>query len=233
TFKGRGQPIRYLLADNDIPHEDSIIQGFSEAAAADAKVNPLTLDKIFSDSFDKDYSYTEEWKKLKSEVPFNVLPVLKTPEGPVISQTNAILRYLARKYDLYGTTEDDVTQIDILIEHESEGREQIYVRGYSDYHATQREKLVRFILPDNLRPLENELKKNNGGTGFLVGDKISFADYKIADFLDTCLAVDSTILDPYPLLKAYLERILLRPKIAELRGKEPYKSMTFLGCRII
>ncbi|CAH1801760.1 unnamed protein product, partial [Owenia fusiformis] len=171
--KARAHAIRYLLADNGIPHEDIIIPFLSEAGVADVEANGITLDRIFSDAYDMNVNLSEEWNTLKPDMPFNVLPVLKTPEGKLISQANAILRFLARKYDLYGTTDDDVTQIDILTEHESEGREQIYVKAYGDY-AIQREKLVKLILPDNLRPLENELKKNNGGTGFLVGKKISF-----------------------------------------------------------
>ncbi|CAH1783188.1 unnamed protein product [Owenia fusiformis] len=231
-IKARAQPIRYLLVDNGIPYEDELIPVWrNEDACEKFRKGEFNLDDINSGLFQPDFS--KEWLEKKSKMPYGQVPALETDDGLKIAPTNAILRYLARKFKLCGSTDEQATEIDMLFEFESELRERMYSMIYSNFYNGSREKLSNIVMPRGLTILEGELKKNKGGVGFLVGDEITFVDYKVADLLDTCKAVDPKALDAFPALNGYFDRIIARPKIAELREKEPYKSMTFVGAKYI
>ncbi|CAH1783187.1 unnamed protein product, partial [Owenia fusiformis] len=115
---------------------------------------------INSGLFQPDFS--KEWQDKKASMPYGQVPVLETEDGLKIAQTNAILRHLARKFKLYGSTDEQATEIDMLIEFESDLRERIYTMVYSNYFNGNREKLSNFVIPQGLTILEGLLKKNNG-----------------------------------------------------------------------
>lgn len=48
-------------------------------------------------------------------MPFGMLPVLEI-EGKVVSQSNAVARYLARQYGLTGKDEWEALQCDVLVD---------------------------------------------------------------------------------------------------------------------
>lgn len=88
NIRGRAEPIRLVLEELQIPYNDNQIQ-------------------------------MDEWYQIKPKFPFEQLPVYeeKLPSGKrTIPQTHAILRYLARKYNLYGKSEDEMIRCDVLEE---------------------------------------------------------------------------------------------------------------------
>jgi glutathione S-transferase len=84
-----------------------------------------------------------------------------------------------------------------------------------------------------LRHLENCLASNRGGTGFFVGDSLTYAD--IAVFHLVC-AAESQLPDRFealniPLLKAFQGRIAQRNKIAAYLRSErrrPFSGKAFM-----
>ena len=59
-----------------------------------------------------------EWPEHKPKMPFGQAPVLEvTDDGKTvqIAQSGAIARFLARKYNLYGKNETEMTEIDMQV----------------------------------------------------------------------------------------------------------------------
>ncbi|KAG8535073.1 hypothetical protein GDO81_029513, partial [Engystomops pustulosus] len=54
---------------------------------------------------------------------------------------------------------------------------------------------------------EKILSKNSKGKKFLVGDKITYADYNLLDTLQCNLDLSPPCLSTYPLLSGYVERL--------------------------
>jgi len=68
-------------------------------------------------------------------------------------------------------------------------------------------------LPVQLGYFERLLAKNKEGKGYFVGDNFTIADAKVWSVLDGHTSMDSTVLDKYPLLKAFYSRVAARDNI--------------------
>lgn len=172
--------------------------------------------------FDVEHVSGESWATLKPKTLFGQIPMLKDGDFELV-QSNAILRYLARKHGLYGKNNEEAALIDMINDQQEDIR-LAYIRMIYKEYDTGKEPYIK-ALPDQLASLEKVLSRNNGGDGFLVGDSISFADYTIFDILDNHLVLSPTCLDNFPKLKAFHGRMAARPKIAAYRDSDTYKSL--------
>nr|XP_033200190.1 hematopoietic prostaglandin D synthase-like [Bombus vancouverensis nearcticus] len=55
------------------------------------------------------------WPEYKDSMPYKMLPVLEI-DGKPVAQSNAVARYLAKKYDLMGRNEWDAMICDVLVD---------------------------------------------------------------------------------------------------------------------
>lgn len=116
--------------------------------------------------------------------PLGKVPLLETPEGPIY-ESNAILRYLARKQNaLYGANAFEVAQVDQWLDfHNSE----IDPTAFSTFAAVagwmpaSKEKFTEAKkgLKEAVKVLDTHLK----GRKFLVGESVTIADITIASVL--------------------------------------------------
>ncbi|KPP66035.1 Pi-class glutathione S-transferase-like [Scleropages formosus] len=152
----------------------------------------------------------EEWMKgdLKKTCLFGQLPKLKDGDL-VLYQSNAILRHLARKHGLYGKDGKEAALIDMMNDSIEDLRVK-YLRMIYQEYETGKEKYIK-ELPGHLCYFEAILAKCP--SGFLVGDKISFADYNLYDFLVVQKILCCKCLDNFPSLKGYVDKIGSRPKV--------------------
>jgi len=164
----------------------------------------------------------EDWPKVKLTTKFGQVPILRDGDFEV-AQSNAILRYLARKHGLYGANDKEASLIDQLNDQQEDVRN-TYVRFIYFEYDTEKDKYIAAV-PDKLAVFEKLLGQNNKGAGFFVGSKVSFVDYSIFDLLDNFLVLSPTSLDKFPLLKAFHSRIAAREKIAKLRQTDRFKKM--------
>ena len=58
----------------------------------------------------------ENWPAMKKETPFHILPILEV-DGQVIGQSNAIGRFLAKRFNLYGNDDIEQAKVDALIDY--------------------------------------------------------------------------------------------------------------------
>jgi len=183
-WKGRGRAefIRLMLAAADIDFEEK-----------------QYLDK------------PEDIEKLKNEglLQFNQVPLLQW-NGLNMVQTGAIVRYIARKYGLFGTNEEDAFRIDMLSEGGRDFNNFFMGFGFGDDKVIIG-KLKSETFPRYLPIFEKIL--SNGDGKFLVGGQLSLADISLLEPLLNMEEKFQDELGAFPKLKDYLAHIKNVPGI--------------------
>lgn len=181
---------------------------------------------------DNGIAYEEEivnfndWPARKPNTVLGQLPIVFDGDFQ-IGQSNAILRYAARKHGLYGKDDKEAALIDMLNDQQEDCRVAYLGMIYKAYE-TEKDSFIKG-LPDKLTVFEKMLGKNHGGSGYFVGAKPSFVDYTIFDLLDNFVVLTSPCLDSFPLLKAFHARMAAKDKIAKHRASEAFQKMPING----
>lgn len=128
---------------------------------------------------------------------FDQLPLLQI-DGLNIVQKMAAVRYLARKYGLYGNDNAEATQIDILSE------------SIIDFGGGAKEEKNQ----DKYMPrLERCLRGGSGG--FLVGGSLSFVDVTLFKVIDDVVATNGDgFLGKYPAIAGHYQMMQANERIA-------------------
>ncbi|GMT16135.1 hypothetical protein PFISCL1PPCAC_7432, partial [Pristionchus fissidentatus] len=152
----------------------------------------------------------DEWQKIKPTFAFGQVPCLK--EGRLeIPQSGAIIRHLARKYKLDGETEEEKVFVDFF----AEGLRDIHMEYvnmiYGAYET--KDQFLATVYPVEWAKIEKLLKKHENGEKFVIGDKLSYADYMLFEELDIALILSSSSLDAFPVLKAFHARFAQRDNL--------------------
>ncbi|XP_077883083.1 glutathione S-transferase Mu 4 isoform X2 [Ictidomys tridecemlineatus] len=139
-------------------------------------------------------------EKFKLGLDFPNLPYLI--DGPHrITQSNAILRYIARKHNLCGETEEEKIRVDILENQAMDISNELARVCYSpDFEKLKPEYLER--LPEVLKLFSQFLGKKP----WFVGDKITFVDFLAYDILDLHRIFHPKCLDEFSNLKDFVSR---------------------------
>ena len=211
-IRGLGQPIRFLLVSADVP--------FSEV-----RLGVLQDGTILHENKEG-----EDWGSVRSklDMPFPNLPYLIDTSGPSpvsLSQSNAILRYLARRFDFYGDSEADRIEIDILQEQAYDFRNEIIGTAYTlgEGYSAAFEHFSNNTLPQYLDGFENYLTSRDQGNYF-VGSRLSLVDFVLYElFWQMTLMVPSSITDTSrPTLFAFIREFEKEPKIANYMQSQNY-----------
>nr|pir mu-class glutathione S-transferase hGSTYBX - hamster [Cricetinae gen. sp.] len=148
-------------------------------------------------------------EKFKLGLDFPNLPYL-IDGSHKITQSNAILRYIARKHDLCGETEEERIQLDILENQAMDTRMQLAMVCYSpDFEKRKPEYLEG--LPEKMKLYSEFLGKRS----WFAGDKITYVDTLIYDVLDQHRIFAPKCLDAAPNLKDFLARFEGLKKISD------------------
>jgi len=167
-FNGKGiaETSRILLAASGYEYEDHRYP---------LKINDWATYNFTRDEFDKDKA-DGKLSKSMGKVPF--LEV----DGTIISQSKAIERYIAHRFNFMGSNEIEAAVIDSYCE---------YLRDFKyDYHVEKRkknketmEKWFGETLKEKLEKFDNLLIINETHRQFSMGNKLSLADVSIYSFL--------------------------------------------------
>ncbi|OQV22674.1 putative Glutathione S-transferase 4 [Hypsibius exemplaris] len=164
---------------------------------------------------------TKEWASLKPKTPFRQIPILEF-DGKQFGQSHAITRYLAKKHKLAGTNDE----------------EQLLVDGVADYVKDIFAARLKWWFekdPETKKKLQEEYFKTNlvaqaeilqallkeGGGQFFVPSGVTFADFVVANEFFSLKKHYPTALEPFPELKAHLERVHNLPGIKEWVAQRP------------
>ncbi|XP_066103031.1 glutathione S-transferase Mu 1-like [Saccopteryx bilineata] len=118
-----------------------------------------------------------------------------------LTQSNAILRYIARKHNLCGETEEEKIRMDVL-ENEIMDVRMYNIRiCYSpDFEKLKPEFLN--VLPDKMKQFSQFLGKRS----WFAGDKLTYVDFLAYDLLDVLCLFEPKCLDAFPNLKDFMVR---------------------------
>uniref|UniRef100_A0A8C0ZUX6 Glutathione S-transferase n=1 Tax=Castor canadensis TaxID=51338 RepID=A0A8C0ZUX6_CASCN len=178
-FRGMTHPIRLLLEYTDSSYEEKRY--------------------TIGDAPDYDRS---QWlsEKFTLGLDFPNLPYL-IDGARKITQSNAILHYIARKHDLCGETEEEKIRVDILENQVWDTRLQLGMMCYNpDFEKLKPEFLEG--LPEKMKLYSQFLGKRP----WFAGDKITFVDFIAYDVLDQHRIFEPKCLDAFPNLKDFLSR---------------------------
>ena len=166
------------------------------------------------------------WKDLKSKMPFGKVPMYEDGEF-TIHESHAIYRYLARKHDLYGDTEGERIQCEMLEQVLSDAVEAFSRLTWSSHFEEKRPGFIDNQLHNTLDNLEYYLARSARGPDFWVGNRLTYIDFLGWTYLDCVRALTGGIVGEYPNLAHLKQGFENRPKIREyLQSDRRAKTIT-------
>nr|AIT99308.1 glutathione S-transferase sigma 7 [Brachionus koreanus] len=182
----RGEFIRFILSYAGVEFEDNRVKG-------------------------------EDWPSLKPTTPFGQVPVLEVKKGSKvteIAQSQAIARYLANEFGLYGRNNLENAVIDMYGAQLGD----LFDAFSTSFNSNTTLSFFTEVWPRNFQFFEDRLNKN--GNGFLVGKRLSWADIYLSQMTDFIQNKDE-FLNKFPLVKALDKKVRSIPKIADWIKRRP------------
>ena len=210
AIRGLGQPIRFLLVH------------------AEAAFSEMRFGVNHDGSIAKEES--QDWATHKEllTVPFPNLPYLIDSSGPNevrMTQSNSIMRYLARCLNYYGDTESDVLCIDTLQDEAYDFRNAIVSTAYTlgtEYEAAFNE-FTSTTVPRYLDGFDKYLYSRGISTHF-VGSRISLVDFILYELIwQVSIMVPGSITKiSRPSLHKFIETFEKNPQIVAYMVSNEY-----------
>jgi len=211
-IRGLGQPIRFLLVSADVPFSEIRLGVLQDGTLLNENKEGL------------------DWGSVREtlDMPFPNLPYLidNSEQPPIkLSQSNAILRYLARRFDFYGDSESDRVAIDVLQDEAYDFRNEIIDTAYTlgESYKAKFENFSTDALPRYLDGFENYLARCDFNN-FFVGNRLSLVDFILYElFWQMTTMVPNSITDSNrPRLFAFIEAFEQEPRVADYMNSENY-----------
>jgi len=201
-IRGLAAPLRYLLA---YAGED-----FEDERYAVGPPPEYSRDKWFSVKFTLGLAFPN--------LPYYMDDKVK------LTETNAIFRYLARKYNLYG--DDDIAKancdqiLEITMDFRNGFVRLCYGSGFEENKAGYIEGAKK-----KLETFEAFL----GDKPFFAGDKVTACDFHMYEMLDAHQTFSSSILDGCPKLQQFCQRIRDLPAIKAYLASDKFSARPING----
>jgi len=161
-----------------------------------------------------------DWLSVKPTTPFGQLPVYteRSDAGEiVIAESGAILRHLARRFDMYGNTRIHYAICDALADFVADARTNYIPIAYAALMKTPEDTIAKYwdALPQTLGHLERALTRSTApDAGWFVCDTVTFADVATFDYLDGLETLKPDCLRAHPGLVAFVARFRALPTVA-------------------
>jgi len=169
----------------------------------------------------------EEWERVKDRIPIQKLPILRVNNQMKIYYLNAIVRYLAREFHLYGTGNNDHTIVDIIFELNYEFQKKLFEQINNSMDNEQKKLILTQFLTDHglnyLNQLEKLFKIFNRQGPFYLGTQISLADLIVYQTINYFIDIDSKLLDNYSHLQQARHHLEKHPQLANYFNKKNFK----------
>ncbi|CAI9740327.1 glutathione S-transferase Mu 3-like [Octopus vulgaris] len=137
-----------------------------------------------------------------------------------ISQSNAILRYIARKHNLLGESEKDKILVDVMENQAMDFRNGFVRLCYGPNYDKNKPEYLKSV-HTSLQDFEKYLGKHT----WFGGEKVTFVDFPMYELLDQHKAFDCKLLENYPKLNAFLKRFEELPKIKAYHQSKEYVKL--------
>lgn len=141
-----------------------------------------------------------------------------------LTQSTAILRYLARKHCLDGITEEEKVRAVLAEQQIIDFRTSMIRTCYNhEFEKIKSEFVVN--VPSQLKLFEAFL----GDRDFLAGDNVTYVDFMAYETFDFYRLLIPTVFTGFPSLKAYQDRIESLPELQEYLHSTTYKRWPIFG----
>ncbi len=171
----------------------------------------MMLEDLGIDYEDKAIAF-RQWRDLKPQMPFGKMPMYQ--EGDLtIYESHAIYRYLARKHDLYGNTEMDVINCEILEHVLSDAIEAFARLSWSRDFENKRQDFIDGPLTTTLTNMERYLSDLPRDKDYWVGRSLTYIDFIGWNYLDFARALAGNIVNDFPNLKRVKTAFESRPRV--------------------
>ncbi|KAK3609069.1 hypothetical protein CHS0354_011827 [Potamilus streckersoni] len=134
-----------------------------------------------------------------------------------VTQSNAIIRYIARKHDLLGKTEQEKVAVDVLLDQAMDFRNALVNLVYFGDYEKSKDGYFK-ELPQKLHGFEAFL----GDKPFFTGSKITAPDFVLYELLDQHRLMKEGCLTDFPKLLAFLDRIEAEPNIKAYMASDKF-----------
>lgn len=160
------------------------------------------------------------WPEFKPKTPLGQMPVLVERDGTSerqIAQSGAILRHLARVFDLYGADEAHKTQADFIAETANDWRAKFAPVQFAGFMNTDKAVIEKYWadLNTTLAVFDRLLGDND----FFASKSATYADALVFDTLDGNVGLKADCLSSFPRLAAFVDRFRVLPGVAEYVAK--------------
>jgi len=136
-----------------------------------------------------------------------------------ITQSNAILRHIARKHKLDGETAVEKAVVDMLLDVVMDLRNAVVRLCYNkDYES---------LKGDHLKSVQASFalyEKKLGDNDWFAGNKITVPDFHFYEMFAQHLLMFPGCFDAYPKIKAFVARFENLPKVKEYLAREDVKN---------
>jgi glutathione S-transferase len=168
----------------------------------------------------RDVDSRQKFVFLASELPFGKIPMLQI-DGMEIIETQAILRYLARRAGLAGQSDFEILLVDQLVEAVRDWLTPVIAAPFVKQNAykttgNRNDSEVVAKMKEHFAKSADRFEtilKSNGGM-YLVGKSITYADILVAHcitwYVEEC---GGEILEPYPTLVDLQNSIISIPNV--------------------
>lgn len=165
--------------------------------------------------FEEEFLETrEQYEKLLKDgrLLFGQVPLVEI-DGMLLTQTRAILSYLAAKHSLYGKDLKERLRIDMYVD----GTQDLMMMIAGAPFKSPQEKEENYALivtkaKTRYFPAFEKILKDHG-EAFLVGNQLSWADIQLLEVILMVEELHAPVLSDFPLLQAFKTRISNIPTI--------------------
>ncbi|KAF9135246.1 hypothetical protein BGW39_003926 [Mortierella sp. 14UC] len=179
-----------------------------------------------------------DWATQKELTPFKVLPVVyeTNSDGTILelAESQAIERYLANKYGLYGKNAYETHKVEQYFSS-ADGIAQAFgnkiIGASQDKRVEEANKFYVEVLPKFIAIHEAHLAKN-GSNGHYIGNSTTLADIKVANLIDRLLFLRPQGADEVPFsaektpnLWKVLEKVNSHPTLAAWKKSDRYQEL--------
>jgi glutathione S-transferase len=164
------------------------------------------------------------WPALKPTTPFGGMPVLEVEGKPPVSQANAILGYVGRRYGMLPADEWEALRLESLVDATEDLRMTITATfGIADAAELKRRRAA--LADGPIRQFGANMDRQIKGP-FAGGAAISIADIKLFVMVGWIKKgvldhIPADVLDSFPKLQGVFDSVATHPKVVEWYGRTP------------
>ncbi|KAF9215469.1 Glutathione S-transferase S1 [Podila verticillata] len=185
----------------------------------------------------------EDWASEKPKKPFGVMPTLKetSVNGKVIeiAETDAIARYLSRKFGYMGTNAFEETVINQFFSSTNSVASTIFIKYFGTKDPEAKAEVKSKLLTDTIQPwmrFHEQHLADNGSNGHYIGSALSLADIATAvliNMLNGLFGADTVTEEKNPALFKVHATVVSNPSFVAWTHTDSFKTLAAANLKVV